>query len=155
MFRLRVHFPIRSGLQSCSWRVDQICRPSEINNLLVDYEQQLSTSQTTPRSLGKCMLMYMVRGLFTSLKFLYVQFPVASTKGSDIFPLVWPEINHLTHLGLCVTTITCDSASDNQKMFAMFNSLSYKTTNVFNQRQEQYFLLQIFHISLKQFTTAL
>ena len=59
------------------------------------------------------MLMFMVRGLFASLKFLYVQFPVASTKGSDIFPLIQQAIKHLTHLGLFVTTITRDGASDN------------------------------------------
>ena len=94
----------------------------ELNNLLADYEQQLSSTETAPRPLGKCMLMFMVRGLFTSLKFPYVQFPTASTKGSDIFPLVRQAIKHLTRLGLVVTTITCDGASDNRKMFSMFNS---------------------------------
>ena len=110
----------------------------EINNLLADYEQQLSISETTPRPLGKCVLLFMVRGLFTSLKFPYVQFPAASTKGSDIFPLVQQAIKHLTRLGLVVTTITCDGASDNRRMFAMFNSteaLSYKTINVFNEHR--------------------
>ena len=122
----------------------------EINNILADYEQQLCTSQTTPRSLGKCMLMFMVRGLFTSLKFWYVQFPVASTKGSHIFPLVRQAIKHLTRLGLCVTTITCDGASDNRKMFAMFNSkatLSYKTINVFSSdRREVFFIADPPHL---------
>ena len=63
------------------------------------------------------MPMFMMRGLFTSLKFPHIQFPIASTKGSDIFPLVRQAIKHLTRLGLVVTTITCDGASDNHKMF--------------------------------------
>jgi len=87
----------------------------EVNNLLSDYEQQLNTSERTPRSLGKSMLMFMIRGLFTSLKFPYVQFAAANTKGVDLFFLVHQAIKHLTCLGLCVVTITCDGASDNRK----------------------------------------
>ena len=45
-------------------------------------------SHSTQRPMAKLMLVFMVRGLFTSLKFPYVQFPAASTKGGDIFPLV-------------------------------------------------------------------
>ena len=116
----------------------------EINNLLSDYEQKLTTSDTNPRPLGKCMLMFMIREQFTSLKFPYVQFPAANTKGSDIFPLVRQAIKHLTRIGLFVTTITCDGASDNRRMFAIFNSketLSYKTINVFcTERREIFFI---------------
>ena len=69
-----------------------------------------------------------VRGLFTNLKFPYVQFPANSTKGADLFPLVRQAIKHLSHLGLHVITIICNGASDNHRMFAMFNdkaTLSY------------------------------
>ena len=93
----------------------------EINNLLADYEQQLNASDTTPRPLGKYMLMLMVKGLFTSLKFSYVKFTAVSTKGSDFFPFVRQAMKHLTHLGLIVTMITCDGASDN-RMFCMLNA---------------------------------
>ena len=75
----------------------------------------------------------MIRGLFTSLKFPYIQFAAASVKGEHIFPLVRQVIKHLTVLGLRVMTITCDGASDNRKMFTMFNSdadLSYKTVRI-------------------------
>ena len=116
----------------------------EINNVLADYEQRLNASDTTPRSLGKCMLMFMVRGLFTPLKFPYVQFVAASTKGADVFPLVRQAVKHLTHLGLIVTTITCDGASDNRRMFQMFNSkadLSYKTINVFGLEKREVFFI--------------
>ena len=116
----------------------------EINNVLADYEQRLNASDTTPRSLGKCMLMFMVRGLFTPLKFPYVQFVAASTKGADVFPLVRQAVKHLTRLGLIVTTITCDGASDNRRMFLMFNSkadLSYKTINVFGLEKREVFFI--------------
>ena len=116
----------------------------EINNILSDYEKQLSASHSTQRPMAKLMLVFMVRGLFTSLKFPYVQFPAASTKGGDIFPLVRQAIKHLTCLGLHVMTITCDGASDNRRMFAMFNdksALSYKTNNVYSEDSSQIFFI--------------
>ena len=116
----------------------------EVNNLLSDYEQQLSTSEGTPRLLGKCMLMFMVRGLFTNLKFPYAQFPANSTKGANIFPLVRQAIKHLSRLGLHVITVTCDGASDNRRMFSMFNdkaTLSYKTVNVFSANRNEVFFI--------------
>lgn len=116
----------------------------EMNNLLSDYEEQYNSSGRTPRPLGKLMLVFMIRGLFTSLKFPYIQYPAASVKGEHIFPLVRQVIKHLSILGLRVMTITCDGASDNRKMFAMFNSnadLSYKTINVYSEEKEEVFFI--------------
>ena len=48
----------------------------ETNNILLDYEQHLENSGRTPRPLAKCMLVFMIRGLFTSLKFPYIQYLV-------------------------------------------------------------------------------
>ena len=48
----------------------------ETNNILLDYEQHLENSGRTPRPVAKCMLVFMIRGLFTSLKFPYVQYLV-------------------------------------------------------------------------------
>ena len=90
------------------------------------------------------MLVFMVRGLFTSLKFPYVQYPASSTKGTDIFPLVRQAVKHLTRLGLCAVSITCDGASDNRKMFAMHDqssSLCYKTTNVYRDDLQRMFFI--------------
>ena len=114
----------------------------EINNILSDYEKQLSASHSTQRPMA--ILVFMVRGFFTSLKFPYVQFPAASTKGGDIFPLVRQAIKHLTRLGLHVMTITCDGASDNRRMFAMSNdksALSYKSNNVYSEDSSQIFFI--------------
>ena len=60
------------------------------------------------------------RGLFTSLKFPYVQFPAISTKGSSLFPLLRKIVARLTRLGLVVLGVVCDGASDN-KMFSLHN----------------------------------
>ena len=107
----------------------------EVNNLLVAAEQKFKNpSSNMQRPLAKCMLVIMVRGLFNSLKFAYAQFPAASTKGAQLFPLLHQCIFHLTHLGLTVVSVTCDGASDNRRMFSLHGTkkeLTYKTVNVF------------------------
>ena len=116
----------------------------EVNNLLSEYEDHFDKTGATPRPLSKCMLVFMIRGLFTSMKFPYVQFPAVSTKGADIFPLVREAIRRLTMLGLTVVTVTCDGASDNRKMFSMHNSdsaLSYKTVNVYTSERREIFFI--------------
>ena len=107
----------------------------EVNNLLVAAEQKFKgPSSNMQRPLAKCMLVIMVRGLFNSLKFTYAQFPAASTKGAQLFPLLHQCIFHLTRLGLTVVSVTCDGASDNRHMFSLqctMKELTYKTVNVF------------------------
>ena len=79
-----------------------------MNNLFVEYEQD-----NAPKTLVKIMLLtLMVRGLFTSIKFIYTQFPAVSTKGSGIFVIIWKTIHCLTRLGL-VVAITYDGTSNN------------------------------------------
>ena len=105
----------------------------DINNLLAEYERQHNENDKMflKRPLAKTMVVFMVRGLFTSLKFVYAQFPTASAKGDDLFPLLWKAILRLTRLGLQVLGITCDGAKSNHKMFKMHgitNGVPYKTT---------------------------
>ena len=59
----------------------------DVNNLLHDAEDQINNPSNHRRPLAKLMLVFMVRGVFTPLKFPYVQFPAAGTKGADLFPL--------------------------------------------------------------------
>ena len=59
----------------------------EVTNLLDDAEGQATQDESHLRPLAKCMLVFMIRGLFTSLKFPYVQFPAISTKGSVVIDL--------------------------------------------------------------------
>jgi len=87
----------------------------KVNNLLSEYEDHFDKTGATPRPLSKCMLVFRIWGLFTSMKFPYVQFPAVCTKGADTFPLVREAIKLLTMFGLTVVTVTCDGASDDQK----------------------------------------
>jgi len=94
----------------------------EMNNLLVAAELKFKDpSSSVQRSLAKCILslVIMVRELFNSLKFAYAQFPAASTKGVQLFPLLHQCIFRLTCVGLTVVSVTCDGASDNRLMFSL------------------------------------
>ena len=90
----------------------------DVCNLLAEYEEQQSGSgsATFRRPLAKCMVVFMVQGLFTSLKFIYAQFPSTNTKGCDLFGLLWKVIEHLTRLGLTVLAVSCDRTKNNQNV---------------------------------------
>ena len=116
----------------------------DVNNILHDAESQVTNPNNCKRPLAKIMLVFMVRGLFSSLKYPYVQFPASSTKGADLFPLFRQVVSRLTRLGLHILATTCDGASDNRRMFALQycgnkKDLVYKTTNVY--RDEEIFFI--------------
>ena len=95
-------------------------------------------------SLAKCMLVFMIRGLFNSLKFPYAQFPASSTKGAQLFPLLHKAIFRLTRLGITVVSVTADGASDNRRLFSLHGTgkdLIYKTVNVFTPQKSPIFFV--------------
>ena len=108
----------------------------DVCNLLAEYEQQQNGdgSMNFRRPVAKCMVVFMVRGLFTSLKFAYAQFPSTNTKGCDLFVLLWKVIERLTRLGLNVLAVSCDGAKSNRKMFKLHGSekdFTYSTENCY------------------------
>ena len=65
------------------------------------------------------MLVFMVRGLFLKLEYLYAQFPCASLSGEQLFAMVWGCIERLELCGFKVIALTADGASCNRKFFKM------------------------------------
>ena len=57
-----------------------------VNNLFTELEKKKKNG-TQKQPLAKCILVFMIRGLFTSLKLPYVHFPASSTKGPELFPI--------------------------------------------------------------------
>ena len=91
------------------------------------------------------------------MKFAYAQFPAASTKGADLFPIFRTALCRLTCLGICVVAVTCDGASDNRRMFCLHNlkdKMVYKTRNVYSKKGDTIFLSLIHRISSKQLEIA-
>ena len=52
--------------------------------------------------LAKSMVVMMVKGLFSSLKFTYAQFPCASLTGEQLFNPFWEAVLRLERLGFKV-----------------------------------------------------
>ena len=116
----------------------------DVNNILHDAKRQFKNPNDHRRPLAKVMLVFMVRGLFTSMKFVYAQFPAASTKGADLFPIFRQVIFRLTRLGICVVATTCDGASENRRLFSLHdraNKMVYKTTNVYSKHDDPVFFI--------------
>ena len=103
----------------------------DINHQLKELENPQSASHVPP--IATHLLVFMVKGIFTSCKFPYAHFPTDSLTGDQIFSIAWETVERLERSGFKVVAITADGASPNRKMFHMnsFNKdhLCYKTPN--------------------------
>ena len=77
------------------------------------------------------MLVFYVRGLFTSLQFPYAQFATKALPGDLIFHPFWEAVFRLERIGFKVTAATADGASPNCSFFALHSKdkLEHKTLN--------------------------
>ena len=116
----------------------------EVNNLFMELEQD-KKSATSRRPLPKCVLVFMIRGLFTSLKFPYAHFPTASTTGAELFPILRKVISCLTRLGLHIMIVTCDGVSENRLLFSLHDEnndkIAYKIKNVYTNAGHPIFFI--------------
>ena len=123
------------------------CDLGDVVQKLNDFEDNLSSASSSviKRPLAKTMMVFMVRGVFTNIKFPYAQFPMTSGTGYDIFPLIWQAIDRLECNGVHVLGITADGASINRKLFRLHglqdNSIIYKTTNMYSKEQKEIFFI--------------
>ena len=116
----------------------------DINELLTKYERAYDSDdvEICHRPIAKCVVTFMILGLCSTMKFVYSQFAAVSTKGAKLFVFLWKLIERLTLLGFEVVAVTCDGASNNQKLFDLHgstNGLPYKTMNVYNDNKTVYF----------------
>ena len=67
-------------------------------------------------TLANSMLVFMVRGLFTSLEFPYAQFPCKAITGDQLFHPFWEAVGRLERIGFKVLATTFDGASVNRRL---------------------------------------
>ena len=82
----------------------------DINNHLSNFKHSMSNESeaddhTYTPSLAKSMLVFMVRGLFTKLKFPYAQFPCVALAGEQMFLPFWQAVARLERIGFKVCII--------------------------------------------------
>lgn len=115
----------------------------EINNQLLDYEQICLKDEHKPQ-LASHMLVFMVRGILSDLKFPYAQFSCTSITGDQLYSLVWGCVRRLEAAGLKVLATTCDGGSSNRKFFKLHGKpgeLVYKTINPFSDESRPLFFI--------------
>ena len=110
-----------------------------INEQLLKFEKSLNDTGTESTFTGdhtdniaKTMMVFMVRGLFTSLAFPYAFFPCATVSGDMLYKPLWDCIFRLERCGFKVLFITADGASTNRFLFKMHDTsepLLYKVKN--------------------------
>ena len=110
----------------------------DTNKLLLQFEQQVqgeSDDETASEPLAKTMFVFMVRGVFSSLQFPYLQLPCATITGDLLFDPFWETVYRLERLGLQVLAATADGASTNRRLIKIHKlrrkrgEITYKVLN--------------------------
>jgi len=127
----------------------------EVNNTFASFEQSLAQSTNHAHlPIAKHMLVFMVRGLFMSLKFPYAQYPTADLTADNLFPLAWDVVRHLEATGFKVVSLTADKGSCNPKFFrlhrqagAAISDVVYKVPNPYSSDGRNiYFISDVPHL---------
>lgn len=106
-----------------------------INNQVDQYEQYCANPSASTRNVATHMLLFMVRGIFSSLEYPFAQFATMGITADTLFPLVLGTVYHLEPCGLRVVAFACDGATPNRKFFKMHGKgqkLACKTENVYS-----------------------
>ena len=79
---------------------------SDIVDHLAQFEQEMSSEDgaVKPPKLAKTMMVFMVRGLFSSLQFPYAQFPCTNITGDMLYDPFWEAVRRIEACGLKVCT---------------------------------------------------
>lgn len=83
----------------------------EINEHLLQFERSLLKDTPTSPQLAKTMMVFMVRGLFSSLQFPYAQFPCAELSGELLYDPFWEAVRRIENCGLKVCHVALMIAS--------------------------------------------
>lgn len=88
------------------------CNLDVVGNELLELEKATTNASS---ELAKCMLVIMVRGVATSLKFpLATGFATNSITADFLYPIIWKAVSIVeVDVGLKVLFFTCDGASAN------------------------------------------
>ena len=90
----------------------------DANEQLLKYEKSLSGGNDY-KDLAKTMIVFMVKGLFTILQFLYAMLPYCNLSGDLLHQPLWECIFRSERCGFKVLFVTVNGASTNQSLFKM------------------------------------
>ena len=94
---------------------------TDINQHSTALERACSTEDEHIPQLATHMLVFMVRGICSSLKFAYAQFPVRTASGEILHPIVWECVEHLEMVGLKVLALSLMVHHETESFIACTN----------------------------------
>ena len=122
----------------------------DINEHLSQLEMHLKDNSSNSPALATSVLVFMVRGLFTNLKFPYATFPCQSTHGDQIVPLFYEAIFHLERCGFRVVGTTLDGYSAYRRFFRLMaadtSDVKHKLQNPCAPNREIFFFSDPLHL---------
>ncbi|XP_076084495.1 uncharacterized protein LOC143055247 [Mytilus galloprovincialis] len=118
-----------------------------VGNQILEIEK---VTNNTSSKLAKFMLVLMVRGVTTSLKFPFAAFATTSITADFLYPIIWKAVQILeSFVKLKVLFLTCDGASLNRRFFNLHrlnNELVYYTVNPHDTSRNFYFVSDVPHL---------
>ena len=122
----------------------------EVNNMLDKVERQCLNEHNLPSKVCTHILLFMVRGMFSSLQFPYAHFATSGISADALYPIVWEAVNRLELSGLNIIAFCCHGASPNRKFYKMHRDsrkeLVYKTPNPYCNERDIFFICDVPHL---------
>ena len=123
-------------------------------NQLQVIESSLSKDKAPIPPIATHMLVVMIRGLTTSLRFPYVHFPTKGATALNLLDIFWDTVEQLEMIGLKVIAVSCDGAGPNRKFFRLHSScvpesvsLCHQTVNPYSKENRNiYFFADVPHL---------
>lgn len=123
-------------------------------NQLQVIESSLSKDKSSIPPIATHMLVVIIRGLTTSLRFPYLHFPTKGATALNLLDIFWDTVEQLEMIGLKVIAVSCDGARPNRKFFSLHSSfvlesvsLCYQTVNPYSEENRLiYFFADVLHL---------
>ena len=121
---------IKSGLVFCSstGKLVGFTEMGSINNMAAEFERRVSKEESSDKKsteneinqpLAKYVIVFMVRGIFTSLCYPFGHFASTGFTSDQLYFCAWEAVRILELMNLKVRAITADGASPNRKFFKL------------------------------------
>ncbi|XP_065894386.1 uncharacterized protein [Dysidea avara] len=95
------------------------CNLGDINTHLLKFESEVEGGKPADQVLAKSMMVFMIRGLFTSLQFPYAQFPCTDISGDLLYEPFWEAVRRVENCGLKVLAATLDGNTANRRLIKL------------------------------------
>ena len=100
-----------------------------VSDHILEFERLCQSDGTVQKpDLASHMLVLLVQGIFTGLKFPLAQFPTTGAPSHQLYPIVTEAVMRLEIMRFKVISLTSDGSSPNRKLYRLMKDPSNATT---------------------------